>query len=285
MNVITPTVNVAVAADAIIGESPVWSAHRGELLWIDILGQRLHRYDPTSGRSTSSATSAPIGLLAESPTGQITLSQGGMLARCIADGKIEAIATAPLAAPAFRFNDGKYDQQGRLWTGLMNTQGKKGVGLLCRFDPDGTWRIADSGFDLPNGLAWSADGETFYFTDSHKGEIHAYDFEVLSGNISHRRTLFRMDPAVGKPDGLTLDTDGHLLSPLFDGAAIARIAPDGTLERLIRLPVPRPTHCAFLGDGKTLVVTTARLGLTPTQLAAAPESGSLLALDYETVLS
>ncbi len=166
----------------------------------------------------------------------------------------------------------------------MNTQGEKGTGRLYRFDPDGTWHLADDGFDLPNGLAWSADGRIFYFTDSHRGEIHAYDVDTRSGSISHRRVFCRIDPELGKPDGLTRDAHGHLLSPLFDGAAIARIASDGALERLIRLPVPRPTHCAFLGDGKTLVVTTARFGLTPRQLSAAPESGSLLALDYPAAL-
>ncbi|WP_204352684.1 SMP-30/gluconolactonase/LRE family protein [Salinicola halophilus] len=76
MNVVSPAVTVAVHTDALIGESPVWSARLGQLMWIDILGRHLHRYDPASGRSDSIATPAPIGLLAESPSGQITLSRG-----------------------------------------------------------------------------------------------------------------------------------------------------------------------------------------------------------------
>ena len=163
----------------------------------------------------------------------------------------------------------------------MNMEGQKGLGILYRFDPDGTWHVADTGFDLPNGLEWSRDGQTLYFTDSHKGEIYAYDFDPGKGEISNRRLFFNMDPKEGKPDGLTMDGADHLLSVLFDGSAIARIAPDGSLARLIPLPVPRPTSCAFGGDGRTLFVTTARIGLTDDRIASAPASGSLLELDYD----
>ncbi|WP_295814934.1 SMP-30/gluconolactonase/LRE family protein, partial [uncultured Nitratireductor sp.] len=220
-------------------------------------------------------------LLAEGPEGEIVLGLDCDLARLGPDGGITRFARAPHADPAFRFNDGKYDRQGRLWVGLMNKERKKGVGILYRFDPDGTWHVIDTGFDLPNGMEWSKDGRTFYFTDSHKGEIYAYDFDPNMGEISNRRLFFGTDPKDGKPDGLTMDRTGHLLSVLFDGSAIARIAPDGSLNRLIPLPVPRPTSSAFGDDAQTLFITTARVGLTDKQLASAPHSGALLEINYE----
>jgi sugar lactone lactonase YvrE len=276
-----PDFKIAVRANAIIGESPVWSARRNRLLWIDIMGGEFHSYDPATGHDDVIDVPAAVGLLAEGPAGQIILGLDCELAHLGADGRVERFARSPHADPAFRFNDGKFDRQGRLWTGLMNKEGQKGVGILHRFDPDGTWHVADTGFDLPNGLEWSRDGQTLYFTDSHKGEIYAYDFDPATGEISNRRLFFGMDPKKGKPDGLTMDGADHLLSVLFDGSAIARIAPDGSLERLIPLPVPRPTSCAFGGDGRTLFVTTARIGLTDDRIASAPASGSLLELDYD----
>lgn len=105
----------------------------------------------------------------------------------------------------------------------------------------------------------------------------------MTGKISNRRLFFGMDPKDGKPDGLTMDRFGHLLSVLFDGSAIARIAPDGCLDRLIPLPVPRPTSCAFSGDGNALFITTARIGLSNDRLAAHPLSGALLQIGYEDV--
>lgn len=284
MKDVAPNIAVAVLAKATIGESPLWSARRERLLWIDIMGRQLHTYDPATGRDEVTELSAPAGLLAEESSGGIFLALEHGLARVGPDGEMERFACAPHADPAFRFNDGKFDPQGRLWTGLMNKEGKRGSGVLYRFDPDGTWHVADTGFDLPNGLEWSRDGRTFYFTDSHKGKIYAYDFDPVSGGVENRRQFFGMNPADGKPDGLIMDPECYFLSVLFDGSAIARIAPDGSLERMIRLPVPRPTSCAFGGDGRTLFVTTARIGLSDAQLDDAPLSGSLLQLDYVDAL-
>ncbi|TQV70750.1 SMP-30/gluconolactonase/LRE family protein [Exilibacterium tricleocarpae] len=284
MKTVTPDISKAVEIDATIGESPVWSAKHKRLLWIDITGRKLHAYDPAAGRNETLDLPEVVGALAEDPSGALTLGLGCDLARLMPEGKAEAFARAPHAGPSFRFNDGKYDRKGRLFTGLMNTVRRKESGILYRYDPDGAWHVCDEGFDLPNGLEWSRDGLTFYFTDSHKGEIYAYDFDPESGELSHRRLFFSIDPAVGKPDGLTIDADGFLLSVLFDGYAILRIDPDGKVERRIRLPVPRPTSSAFSEDRRHLFVTTARIGLSAADLGAAPASGALLQLDYEGAL-
>jgi sugar lactone lactonase YvrE len=34
----------------VVGESAVWSVARQELLWVDIVGRRIHRLDPRTGR-------------------------------------------------------------------------------------------------------------------------------------------------------------------------------------------------------------------------------------------
>lgn len=281
MKTVVPDITTAVQIDATIGESPIWSAKRQRLLWIDITGGKLHAYDRAAGRNETLEIPAVVGALAEDPLGMLTLGLGSDLARLTSNGEVERFASAPHAEPGFRFNDGKCDSQGRLWTGLMNTEGRKGSGILYRYDPDGAWHVFDRGFDLPNGLEWSHDGRTFYFTDSPKGEIYAYDFEPNSGDIGNRRLFFSIDPALGKPDGLTIDDEGFFLSVLFDSSAILRIDPEGKVERKIELPVPRPTCCTFAGDGRHLFVTTARLGLSDADLQAAPASGALLRLDYD----
>lgn len=283
MKTVTPHITTAVEIDATIGESPIWSAKRERLLWIDIAGRTLHSHDPATEQNETRGVPDVVGALAEIPSGALTLGLGCDLARLTSDGEVEPFARAPHADPSFRFNDGKYDRESRLWTGLMNSEGRKGSGILYRYDPDGTWHVCDEGFDLPNGLEWSHDGRTFYFTDSHKGEIYAYDFEPSSGELGNRLLFFSIDPAIGKPDGLTIDAEGFLLSPLFDGSAILRIDPEGKVERKIELPVPRPTCCAFAGDGRHLFVTTARLGLSDAELRAAPASGALLRLEYQGV--
>lgn len=284
MRTCTPEFAIAVDTPAVIGESPIWSTRRKRLLWIDIMGGQLHSFDPATGRDDVRQVPAAVGMLAEDPEGRIVVGLECELAWLHPDGRLERFARAPHGGSDFRFNDGKFDRQGRLWTGLMNKSRVKGVGILYRFDPDGTWHVADTRFDLPNGMEWSLDGRTFYFTDSHKGHIYAYDFDPVSGELQNKRLFFGINPADAKPDGLTMDQTGHLLSALFDGAAIARIAPEGSIERMISLPVKRPTSCAFSDDGRTIFVTTARIGLSDKALAASPASGSLLSIEYSEAI-
>ena len=76
-----------------------------------------------------------------------------------------------------------------------------------------------------------------------------------------------------------MDSEGYLWSAHWDGWCVTRYDPDGQVDRVINLPVPRPTSCAFGGpDLTTLYVTTARIRLSVHQLAEAPLSGSVFAI-------
>jgi sugar lactone lactonase YvrE len=82
------------------------------------------------------------------------------------------------------------------------------------------------------------------------------------------------------PDGVTVDAEGFVWNCKWDGGRIVRYAPDGSVDRVVHLPVPRPTRCAFVGPELSLLaVTSARIGLAPDALAAAPLSGQVLLLD------
>lgn len=277
-------VSVAYSSQAVLGESPLWSHSRKQLLWVDTLGASLNLFNPATGQNRSWTVPSPLGFVVEQQTGQLLIGQGCHIEQIANSGKRERIATAPHAQAGYRFNDAILDSSGRLWVGLINEELKEGSGYLYRLDSDGTWHIVDSGFTLINGIDWSPDRKTLYVTDSRKGIIYAYDHDLASGHISHRRILIEIAADKGKPDGLVVDQGGSLLSVLFDGAAIARISPAGEMRQLIRLPVPRPTSCAFDDKNQYLYITSARLGLSESRLDEAPQSGSLLVIDYQRVL-
>ncbi|MDQ7728494.1 SMP-30/gluconolactonase/LRE family protein [Halomonas sp. SpR8] len=274
---------VAFSSQAVLGESPVWSTSTARLLWVDTLGASLNVFDPVTSHNVVHAMPSPLGFVTETPAGQWFIGAGCDVEMVSRSGERQLIATAPHGQEGYRFNDASLDPSGRLWVGLMNEGLKEGSGYLYRLDPEGAWHTIDSGFTLINGIDWSRDSKTLYVTDSLQGVIYAYDHDLLSGEVRNRRSLISISPDKGKPDGLTVDREGFLLSVLFDGAAIARISPEGQIDCMISLPVPRPTSCAFDDTGQYLFVTSARLGLSKSEIARAPASGALLRIDYQQV--
>ncbi len=85
----------------------------------------------------------------------------------------------------------------------------------------------------------------------------------------------------GVPDGLCVDDEGCLWVAIWDGGEVRRYSPDGEpcSPGSVRRPA-RPSCCAFGGPGRErLYITTARVGLTETELSHQPHAGCLLAVD------
>ena len=190
----------------------------------------------------------------------------------------ETVAVPPRRRPGHRFNDGRCDRAGRFWVGTMHNETRAPEGVLYRLaDRELVPEIA--GVRIPNSLAWSPDGAVMYFADSLDHAIYAYDFDPASGALGERRVFARTDPP-GFPDGSAVDADGHLWNAEFNSGRLVRYAPDGTVSRVVDLPVDRPTCCTFGGpDLEILFVTTTSQNMTPEQRAADPLAGALLALD------
>jgi sugar lactone lactonase YvrE len=185
-----------------------------------------------------------------------------------------------LDKPDNRFNDAKCDRAGRFWAGTMgNVHWDAPSGALYRFDPDGTITCHQRDVICANGMGWSPDNRTMYFTESFRYAVYAYDFDAAAGTISNRRVFAELDRASGGfPDGLTVDAEGHVWSVHNAVGRVVRYTPDGRIEQTIELPVPRPCGCVFGGEKlDTLYITTARETLSPEQIATYPLSGSLFA--------
>jgi sugar lactone lactonase YvrE len=131
-------------------------------------------------------------------------------------------------------------------------------GVLYRVDPDGSASEWMDGIGISNTLAWSPDRSTFYFGDSTANKIYAFDFDRNTGVISGRRPfLFGIDQ--GLPDGSAMDAEGYLWNARAGASCLIRVSPDGAVDRILPLPVSKPTTCAFGGaDMKTLFITSAR---------------------------
>jgi L-arabinonolactonase len=195
-------------------------------------------------------------------------------------GEVRQFGSAILERSDMRFNDGRCDRRGRFWVGTLHEKRHCGTAALYRLDPDGRCSQMITGLTVSNGLAWSLDNRTMYFADSWARTIFRCDFDVDSGVPHNQRIFVELPQGSGVPDGATVDSEGFLWSANFDGGCITRYAPDGGVDRVIPMPVQRPTSCAFGGaDLSILYVTSASLNLTEKQRIEAPLAGGLFAVD------
>jgi sugar lactone lactonase YvrE len=263
-----------------LGEGPVWEGSSGELSWVDILGGRLFRSE-MSAAGVRVVDALDVGCYLGSAVPQ----QGGgwMLAadtgfaRLDNDGDLIWMSRPEDGKQnPMRMNDGACDPHGRFWAGSMAQNAAPGEGSLYRLDPDGSTHAMVTSMTVPNGMAWSSDGQTMWLVDSANRVIDAFDFDADAGAVTRRRTIVQLDSSDGLPDGLAVDEENCIWVAIWDGSEVRRYDPDGNLLASVRLPVSRPTSCCFGGDDlDTLFITSARTGLSAKQLAAQPHAGKL----------
>ena len=129
---------------------------------------------------------------------------------------------------------------------------------------------------IPNSLCWSPDNQTLYFADTRARVIWKFDFNLASGELTDRRLFVDLQGQLGRPDGATVDTEGYLWSAEYGGGRVVRYTPDGTVDKVVNLPVANVTCPTFGGtDYKTLFITTASQRLAESELAEQPPAGGL----------
>ena len=86
------------------------------------------------------------------------------------------------------------------------------------------FEIKVEGVDISNGLEWSLDGKKMYYIDSLTLKIDSFDFDIETGNISNRRTVFDLkeNEIKGFPDGMTICDKGHLWVACFGGSQVLK---------------------------------------------------------------
>jgi L-arabinonolactonase len=255
-----------------VGEGPVWDVEEQALYFVDIVGRKVHRFDPASGATRSWNVPSVIGSMAlRQAGGAIVALKDGIHALDLDSGALEPIAL-PQQAPRVQFNDGKVDRRGRFVVGsgdsdLRDTQY---VGTLYSLDSDRGLTALDHGIAIANGPCWSPDDATFYFSDSLPYSIFAYDYDIETGAVANKRLFADTRELGGIPDGATVDSDGLMWMAICEGAKVVAFRPDGKVERVIPMPVKLPASVMFGGpDLDQLFITT----IDPTLLGRPPEDG------------
>lgn len=263
------------------GESPVWRSAEQALYWVDIPDGRLHRWRMADQRHQSWQFQQQLACIAPTVAGGWlgAMEDGVYHLAPGPDGAVSADRVVPVEhdRAGMRFNDGRCDRQGRLWVGsmVMDMSLAAPAGALYRLQGWGPTARLDRMLDdflTPNGLAFSPDGKTMYLSDSHPRRqcVWAFDYDSDEGVPRNRQMFIQALPG-GRPDGAAIDADGCYWIAGNDAGLVHRYTPAGQLDRSLRVPVAKPSMCAFGGpDLATLFVTTIRLpGTAPEALDGA----------------
>lgn len=252
------------------GEGAVWHAAHAALYWTDINRFLIHRYTPADQCVRTWLFDEPVTAVVLTDLDNVlavVLGSQIVLWEPVTDVRRKQVFRLE-GWPKVRLNDARADPCGSLWVGSMrnnvNADGSAGEaggaeGILYRIDPDGAVSVCRERIGISNTLAWSPSGRHFYFGDSLANVVWAYAYDSTNRTISGERPFLK-GFSRGVPDGSAVDSEGYLWNCRFYGSCIVRVAPDGTVDRVIEMPVRNVTTCTFGGiDRKTLYITTACL--------------------------
>ena len=270
-------------AKAVLGEGPAWDAKTQTLYWVDIHEKRVY-----AGNQILAQLDETVGCLAPCRNGHLILASTGEGRFSFVDldpvsGQRTVLASLDSEPLTNRFNDGKCDPAGRFIAGTMDMNEKEASGSLYSFDGGQITRLLD-GIRISNGLAWSADHKIFYYIDTPTRAVRAFDYDVATGRMANPRAAIRIPESLGWPDGMTSDTEGNLWIAMWGGAQITKWDPKaGRLLEQIPVPAMHTSSCVFGGQDKNeLYITSARKGMSETDLKKYPLSGGLFKITTKT---
>lgn len=262
-----------------LGEGLCWSAREGALFWTDILGMSVHRLGLEDGNVKSWRLPEMVGWVIERAPhpGFIAGLQSGFVELDLEPFAIRRIANPHPQLPRNRLNDAKADAQGRIWAGSMDLAGDIPTGCLHRLNVDRTIETLDEGYLVANGPAFSIDGKRLYHTDSGRGLIYSFALND-NGSLGPRQVFVEFDDSWGKPDGMTVDAEGHVWVAHWGGGCVSRFDPLGKRAAIIELPTAQITNITFAGPKlDRLFASSAAIGQTHD-----PHAGGLFELEVVT---
>jgi gluconolactonase len=258
-------------------EGPVWVPAGRYLLWSDIPGDRILRWDETTGA---------VGVF-RSPSGNSngnTLDREGRLVSCEHgnrrvsrtehDGSITVLADSFDGHRLNSPNDVVVHSDGSIWFtdptyGIASHyEGNKadseiGASHLFRIDATtGAIRVASDDFSQPNGLAFSLDERTLYVSDSGRNHIRAFAV-ADDGSLSGGEVWAADAPSTF--DGFRLDDEGRIWAGTGEG--VYCYDPDGTLLGKVKVP-ETCANVAFGGARRNQLFITATTSLYTLRLGA-----------------
>ncbi|NXR08833.1 RGN protein, partial [Semnornis frantzii] len=215
-----------------IGESPVWDEKESSLLYVDITGRKVCRWSSVSKQVQAISVDAPVSSVALRKSGDYVITLGTKFAALKwKEQVVTTITEVDKDKTNTRFNDGKVDPAGRYFAGTMAEEIRPAVlerhqgALYTLFSDHSVVKHFDQ-VDISNGLDWSLDHKTFFYIDSLSYSVDAFDYDLQTGKIGNRRSMYKLEKEESIPDGMCIDTEGKLWVACYDGGRVIRLDPE-----------------------------------------------------------
>ncbi len=239
-----------------VGECPLWHPDEHQLYWTDQFTGRLFRYDPASETHEQFYDGDDVTGFTLQADGSLLLFMDEGAIRRLDNGELTTVVDGVAELRESRFNDVIADPDGRVFCGTQPATDD--LAYLYRLDTDGELTTLCDDIELANGLGFSPDLESLYLCETMGGRVYEFDYDRATGALSNRTTFAEIPQEEGLPDGLTVDTAGHVWVALYGGSSVVRFTPAGTRDRRINLPAQDVTSLTFGGSSMNeLYVTSA----------------------------
>lgn len=266
--------------NADLGEGLLWDADRQRLLMTDIMQGQLLDIDIASSVIQRWTFDEPLAwVLKTRRVGvyALGLRSGVALFDLSRPSSVHWVNREFPGQPRLRLNDACADAHGRVWYGSMNSADPGASdGRLASLLPSEGLRIHDDGFTVTNGPLVSADGRCLFFNDTLRGTVYRYRLSSDGASVTDREVFAQFEAEQGFPDGMCLDSQGHLWVALWGAAAVVELDAEGQVLRRVAVPAKNVTNVCFAGPAlDRLIVSSAAIDMSPDEQRRYPHAGDL----------
>lgn len=253
--------------DVVFGEGPVWNTDEQALYFVDIVGDKILRWEPRASMTTFISPSGHANGMTRDLQGRLVIAGWGSRTvwRVERDGRAVILASKYQGKKLNTPNDIVVKSDGAIyWTDMPNALDICGMcgedvqryldnSNIFRLSPDGeTLTAVADDFEGCNGLAFSPDESLLYINDTARRHIRVFDVQP-DGSLANGRLFYQdtgTDP--GGPDGMKVDVEGNVYCTGSGGVHV--LSPQGTLLGRIKLhPI---TNFAWAeSDWRTFYIT------------------------------
>ena len=280
----TETARLILDSKCQLGEGPIWHPGRQQLFFFDINEETLFAMDAKGEIVDQWLFDEPASAAAIVDDDTLVLmTSSGLKGFQISTGGIAPLTAIEANNPKTRSNDCRVHPSGAFWVSTMDaTEDEAAIGALYHYRA-GVVTQLKSNLNVSNATCFSPDGRTAYWTDTPTKKIMQVATDPETGMPQGEWTVFAdVSEGRGFPDGAVVDSEGYLWNAKWGGGCVVRHAPDGSIDRIVEVPVSQVTCPAFGGaDLKTLFITTAAKNMSAEQLADEKVAGGLFAIDVD----